>query len=93
MAPRRNIAIAQMPFIPQDAVAALYSGVEAGCPRVQTGATTTTPRLIVELVTVNLDHTATDLCLLSLIALHSTGHHALGMLVWTALPMNFFWSL
>lgn len=68
MAPRRNIAIPQMPFIPQDAVAALDTGVEMGCPRVQTGATTTTPRLIVELVTVNLNHTATDLRLLSLIA-------------------------
>lgn len=68
MTPCRDIAIAQMPFIPQDAVAALYSGVEAGCPRVKAGATTTTPRLIVELVTVNLNHTATDLRLLSLIA-------------------------
>ena len=68
MAPRRDIAIAQMPFIPQDAVAALDSGVEVRCPRVQTGTTTTTPRLIIELVTVYLNHTATDLRLLSLIA-------------------------
>lgn len=64
----RDIAIAQMPFIPQDAMAALDTGVEVRCPRIQTGATPTTPRLIVELVTVYLNHTVTDLRLLSLIA-------------------------
>ena len=68
MASCRDIAIAQMPFIPQDAVTALDSGVEVRCPSNQTGATTTTSRLIVELVTVYLNHTATDLRLLSLIA-------------------------
>lgn len=56
MAPRRNIAIPQMPFIPKDAVAALDTGVEVGCPRVHAGATTTTPRLFVELVAVNYYH-------------------------------------
>lgn len=68
MAPRRNIAIPQMPFIPQDAVAALDTGVEVGCPRVHAGATPTTPRLFVEPKTVYLNHTAADLRLLSLIA-------------------------
>lgn len=68
MASCRDIAIAQMPFIPQEAVATLDPGGEVCCPRVQTGATTTTPRLIIELVTIYLNHTATDLRLLSLIA-------------------------
>lgn len=63
-----DIAIPQMPFIPQNAVAALDSRVEVCCPRVHAGATTATSRLIIEPKPVYLNHTATDLCLLSLIA-------------------------
>lgn len=90
MAPRRNIAIPQMPFIPKDAVAALDTRVEVGCPRVHAGATTTTPWLFIELVAVYLYHTAPSWGLRDWIARHKAGHHAFGMLVWTALPMNFF---
>lgn len=56
MTPCRDIAIPQMPFIPQDAVAALDAGVEVGCPRVHAGATSTTPWLIIEPVAIYLNH-------------------------------------
>ena len=59
MASCRNVAVPQMPLIPYQAVSTLGTGRAVGCSCVQTGATPTTPRLIVEFKPVYLNHTAT----------------------------------